>query len=796
MAAFGLPGTVFDAMPAPGGNAAVSSLWLAEVVVGGGGADVVLIVFARDGASGRRIAARTQLLPGQQFRAQLEHPHGYAMICRRHMAEYGTSKDHLAAVALSAHRYAQGNPRAMRRGRLLTRQDHDDAPMIADPYQRYDCCLETDGAAAVVVTGRGDGRAVPVLAVATARPESPDDLTNRADWLRVGLTEAAPAAYEQAGAAPSALDALMIYDCFTFEVIHQLEEAGFCTRGEGGAFVASGGIDPGGRLPVNPHGGLLAEGHLGGLNHVIEAVRQRRGEAGRGQVEEARLVGVTGWADWGVGSMAILGGRHDGAPPRCAGLRPVLAMPRGAALGATVRAGAPELAAAAGVPAVSRARAALAGGRRAGVAVFLDGGTPHADARVPPAHALCGGGGRAGRATGAADAGPLPVRSPAAADRAAPAGGVRAGERRVPRSRLGSGGSGGTAMRWSVVMPGSVTERLAEAAARAEKAGLYRLWTTEGPGRDAIVRSAHLLQATTTLESGTGIAFAFPRPPLATAGAAADAAALSGGRFSLGLGAGTRGQRRWFGVDFDHPAARMADYVRAVKAVLTANGSVHYDGRFYQLSVPRLELAAPPELLERIEVYGGGLHERMLRAVADSCDGIVLHPLAGGARYLDEVVLPIIADSGRDPHLVVWCPVTLAQDAALARRRAAEQLAFYFSTPSYADVAERCGFGAVAAELVQRYNNGPGRPSFTDMAALVPDEMADFFVVNGTPTEVAGRLAERAAGWRERGVDEVALQIGAQSITAEDLLMNIDQLAAIVGAMDVESAGHRRSTGP
>jgi acetyl-CoA acetyltransferase len=319
IAGLGLSSQVFDAAPAPGGNAAVSALRLAESMLDRGSLRSLLIVLARNGSSGQRIDARARLLPGQQFRAQLEHPHGwsvpaqwYAMICRRHMAEYGTTKAQLAAVALSAREYAQGNPRAMRYGRPLTRRQYDEADMIADPYQRYDCCLETDGAVAVLVTAQqalpSSGRPeVPVLAVETARPQSPDDLTNRADWHRIGLSDAAPAAYERAGVAPADLDAAMIYDCFTFEVIHQLEEAGFCPRGEGGPFAASGALAPGGALPVNTHGGLLAEGHLGGLNHVVEAVRQLRGEAGSRQLARARLIGVTGWGDWGDGSMAILG---------------------------------------------------------------------------------------------------------------------------------------------------------------------------------------------------------------------------------------------------------------------------------------------------------------------------------------------------------------------------------------------------------------------------------------------------------------------------------------------------------
>jgi acetyl-CoA acetyltransferase len=308
---------ILDATPAPGGNSAVSALGLADALISSGRVETVLIVLARNAASANRIDQRVAGLPGPQFRQELEQPQGwstpaqwYAMICRRHMFEFGTTKKQMATVALLANQAAQLNPRAMRYGSALTEAMYFDAPMIADPYQLYDCCLETDGAAAVVVSRsrRRTNRSVGLLAAESSRPESPDDLTNRRDWYQVGLSTAAPAAYERAGLGPGDIDAAMIYDCFTFEVIHQLEVGGFCGVGEGGPFVESGAIAPTGALPINPHGGLLAEGHLGGLNHVIEAVRQLRGEAGARQLSSPRHVAVTGWGDWGDGSMAILDG--------------------------------------------------------------------------------------------------------------------------------------------------------------------------------------------------------------------------------------------------------------------------------------------------------------------------------------------------------------------------------------------------------------------------------------------------------------------------------------------------------
>jgi acetyl-CoA acetyltransferase len=316
IAGLGLSPQCANALPPPGGNAGVDSLRVAQALIRSGQARTVAIVLAKNGASEARIGDRLTALPGQQFRAQLEQPQGwsapvewYAMIARRHMLEHGTGKQDLAAVSLAAYGYAQGNPRAMQHGKDLTAQQYAAAPMIADPYQLYDCCLETDGAAALVVgaDGHSSSRAVDVLGIASGRPRSPDDLTNRADWYEIGLSFAAPAAWNQAGVGPTDMDAAMIYDCFTFEVIHQLEVAGFCGVGEGGKFVSSGAIRPGGRLPVNTHGGLLAEGHLSGVNHVVEAVRQLRGEAGANQLDRVAHVAVTGWGDWGDGSLAVLG---------------------------------------------------------------------------------------------------------------------------------------------------------------------------------------------------------------------------------------------------------------------------------------------------------------------------------------------------------------------------------------------------------------------------------------------------------------------------------------------------------
>ena len=217
----------------------------------------------------------------------------YALAAKRHMHQYGTTREHLAEVAVAARKWAQLNPDANMRDPLSI-EDVLKARMVSDPLTVRDCCLVTDGAAAVVMTRADRARDLPtkpVYLLGAADATWHRNISNLPDITVTAASEAAPRAYAQAGVTPADIDVVELYDAFTINTILFLEDFGFCAKGEGGPFVADGAIAPGGRLPVNTNGGGLSCVHPGmyGLFTMVEAVTQLRGAAGERQVKDARV---------------------------------------------------------------------------------------------------------------------------------------------------------------------------------------------------------------------------------------------------------------------------------------------------------------------------------------------------------------------------------------------------------------------------------------------------------------------------------------------------------------------------
>lgn len=293
-----------------GGNAANLIISNAASAIEAGMANNVLCFRAMNGRSGYRFggggnAARAAGVT--QYSAPfglMTYGQAMAMWCRRHMIKYGTTSEQLGTVATTFRENAMRNPRAMMR-KPLSMDDYMDARMIVDPFRMYDLCLETDGACAVLVTSAErakDFGKKPVYITSAAYGGGPSQGQNGEDLLRWpdhshnAYPYIQEGLWEGAGLNKNDIDFAQIYDCFTYSVLMALEGLGFCAEGEGGPFVQDGNIRVDGSLPLNTAGGLLSEGYIHGLNNVIEAVQQLRGEAGERQLENANVGLTTGGA--------------------------------------------------------------------------------------------------------------------------------------------------------------------------------------------------------------------------------------------------------------------------------------------------------------------------------------------------------------------------------------------------------------------------------------------------------------------------------------------------------------------
>jgi acetyl-CoA acetyltransferase len=241
----------------------------------------------------------------------------FALRIRRHMEVYGTTSEHFGHVAVTQREYALANPRAVMNGRPMTIADHQESRMIADPYRLLDCCLETDGACAIVVTTAAraaDLKPTPVRIVSHAQGTNGGGLggaminagSTSSDYATGGGTSVARRLYDKVGLTAADIDVAQLYDNFTGQVLLGLEDFGFCERGASGPFVAAGGLTLKGLLPTNTSGGNLSEAYMQGLNQVIEGVRQLRGQSCN-QVADPELCLVT--SSPGIPTSAIVLGR-------------------------------------------------------------------------------------------------------------------------------------------------------------------------------------------------------------------------------------------------------------------------------------------------------------------------------------------------------------------------------------------------------------------------------------------------------------------------------------------------------
>ncbi len=221
----------------------------------------------------------------------------YALGARRHMDLYGTTREHFAEIAVRFRDHALKNPEAMMQ-QPLTREDYFNAPLIVEPFGLFDCSLRSDGAGAIIVTSRErarDLRQPPVLIRGFGTHSHLRGWFADENMVRTAACESGAEAYRMAGVTPADVDTAQLYDCFTSMVLVQLEDYGFCKKGEGGAYVMSGAIGQGGELPCNTSGGMLSEAHVEGMLQICEAARQLRGSLPPGrQVIGAEIALVSG----------------------------------------------------------------------------------------------------------------------------------------------------------------------------------------------------------------------------------------------------------------------------------------------------------------------------------------------------------------------------------------------------------------------------------------------------------------------------------------------------------------------
>lgn len=262
-----------------GGASNIGQIAFACLAIEAGLCDVALVTFADGPKSGdRQVFARSR--GDDAPYGWFGNPAGYAMIARRHMEEFGTTGEQLAEVAVACRANGAANPDAQLR-KPITVADHQASPWIVEPLRRDDCCLVSDGGAAVVVMSAARARELavpaPVPILGFGSGQTSWEVPLRPTLTTTAAVQSAATAFAMAGVGPGDVDVAELYDCFTIVPIMTLEDYGFCPKGAGGKFVEGGNVSLGGELPINTSGGLLSETGMPGMQHVLEGVRQVRG---------------------------------------------------------------------------------------------------------------------------------------------------------------------------------------------------------------------------------------------------------------------------------------------------------------------------------------------------------------------------------------------------------------------------------------------------------------------------------------------------------------------------------------
>jgi acetyl-CoA acetyltransferase len=265
-----------------GGAANASLIGYAAMAIEHGQCEIAVVTFADNPKTGDRSVYSRARGEGALF-GWGGVPAGYAMVARRHMSEFGTRPEHLGAVVVNGRRNAAANINAQLRNKPITLDEYLARDYLVSPLRRDDCALVSDGAASVVVMSARRARELkvqrPVPILGFGQGQTSLDIVQRPRLTSTMASSSAATAFAMAGLKPADIDVAQLYDCFSIVVLMTLEDYGFCKPGESGRFVEDGGLEVGGRLPINTAGGLLAETGMPGMQLIVEGVRQMRGDA-------------------------------------------------------------------------------------------------------------------------------------------------------------------------------------------------------------------------------------------------------------------------------------------------------------------------------------------------------------------------------------------------------------------------------------------------------------------------------------------------------------------------------------